>query len=318
MTITNNRREQMLRVARLYYIDGIEQNQIAKKEMVSRATVSRLLATARDKGFVTIKVNDDLRDAQVLGDQLEKIYPKVTFKVASTSQDDTKTKQNRVASLAAKYLDTIVKSGDIIGVGSGEEVFQVSQLLETKSVQDVTVTALTGIFDSENYPTHQNDIMSLFVKKYHATERVRPLPIIFNDLSTKKMVEKEKHIKYLEKLSRLSNIVLFTVNDLEHSSLLDNQNYLSDQEKSDIISTASGEILAHYIDFNGKPVNQNLDMRTVSLPLNNLHFKDNGIIVVSDVSKYKMLYLAITKGFVSEVFIDQQTAQRLLDFDNAQ
>jgi len=30
------------------------------------------------------------------------------------------------------------------------------------------------------------------------------------------------------------------------------------------------------------------------------------------------LYLAITKGFVSEVFIDQQTAQRLLDFDNAQ
>ncbi|MFZ2381633.1 sugar-binding domain-containing protein, partial [Leuconostoc falkenbergense] len=74
----------------------------------------------------------------------------------------------------------------------------------------------------------------------------------------------------------------------------------------------------HFIDLDGKPVNQNLDLRTVSLPLNNLHFKDSGIIVVSDMSKYKMLHLAITKGFVSDVFVDQQTAQRLFDYDTNQ
>lgn len=315
MAIINNRREQMLRVARLYYIDGLEQNQIAKKEIVSRATVSRLLATAREKGFVTIKVNDDLRDAKVLAEQLAKIYPRVAFKVASTAQDDVKTKQNKVASLAAKYLGNIIKNGDIIGVGSGDEVYRVAQLLEPKPVQDVTVISLTGLFDSKKYPTYQNDIASLFAKNYQATARIRPLPIIFNELATKKMVEKERHIKYLEKLSRLSNIVLFTVNDLEHSNLLDNENYLSEQEKSDILSTASGEILSHFIDLNGNPINSNLDLRTVSLPLNNLHFKDNGLIIVSDMAKSKILHLAITKGLVSEVFVDQQTAQQLFEYD---
>ncbi len=82
----------MLRVARLYYIDGLEQGQIAKREQVSRPTVSRLLALAREQGFVTITVNDDLRDGQVLKEALAQTYPTVAFTVVSTAQDDQKTK----------------------------------------------------------------------------------------------------------------------------------------------------------------------------------------------------------------------------------
>lgn len=94
----------MLRIARLYYIEGLEQNQIAKKEGISRPTVSRLLATAREKGFVSIRVNDDLRDTQVLAEQLKTIYSYVEFNVISTAQDDSKIKIKKVAAATAVYF----------------------------------------------------------------------------------------------------------------------------------------------------------------------------------------------------------------------
>src|SRR6266498_681463 len=45
-------------VARLYYLDGLGQNEVAKFVKVSQAKVSRLLALARERGIVRITVAD--------------------------------------------------------------------------------------------------------------------------------------------------------------------------------------------------------------------------------------------------------------------
>src|SRR3954463_8218693 len=43
-------------VARLYYLDGLGQNEVAKLANVSQAKVSRLLALAKERGIVRITV----------------------------------------------------------------------------------------------------------------------------------------------------------------------------------------------------------------------------------------------------------------------
>ena len=45
-------------IARLYYLDGLGQNEVAKFAKVSQAKVSRLLALARERGIVRITVAD--------------------------------------------------------------------------------------------------------------------------------------------------------------------------------------------------------------------------------------------------------------------
>lgn len=56
-------------IARLYYVDGLGQAEVAQFAKVSQAKVSRLLALARDRGIVRITVSDydpqrgDLEDA---------------------------------------------------------------------------------------------------------------------------------------------------------------------------------------------------------------------------------------------------------------
>ncbi|MBZ6010993.1 sugar-binding transcriptional regulator [Leuconostoc gelidum] len=306
----------MLRIARLYYIEGLEQNQIAKKEGISRPTVSRLLATAREKGFVSIRVNDDLRDTQVLAEQLKTIYSYVEFNVISTAQDDSKIKIKKVAAATAVYLHKLIKNGDIIGIGTGKSIYEVAKQLNIKNVKDVEILPLAGIFSSQNYQSFYAEIVTFFSKAYNTAAQPLPLPIVFDELKTKLVVENEKHIRYLEKLARVANIAIFTVNDLKNSSLLHNSTYISEKEKQNIETQAIGEVLAHFININGTAVNQDLDNRTVSLSLENIRYKEHSVVVIDNVGQVPILYTLLKFKLVNQVFVDQQTAQALLEFED--
>src|SRR3954451_8968855 len=50
--------DQLRLAARLYYIDGLGQSEVARFAKVSQAKVSRLLALARERGIVRITVAD--------------------------------------------------------------------------------------------------------------------------------------------------------------------------------------------------------------------------------------------------------------------
>ena len=47
---------QMYRIAKMYYMDGLTQEQIAAAESISRSQISRLLTQARSRGIVEITV----------------------------------------------------------------------------------------------------------------------------------------------------------------------------------------------------------------------------------------------------------------------
>ena len=47
---------QMYRIAKMYYTDGLTQEQIAASESISRSQISRLLTQARSRGIVEITV----------------------------------------------------------------------------------------------------------------------------------------------------------------------------------------------------------------------------------------------------------------------
>lgn len=303
----------MLRVARLYYIDGLEQGQIAKREQVSRPTVSRLLALAREQGFVSITVNDDLRDGQVLKEALAQTYPTVAFTVVSTAQDDQKTKLVKVSAALAKVLQAIIKSGDIIGLGAGPAVQLAAAQLEHKMVADVEVLPLTGLFDNANLPSYQTENVALFAQAYQTAPRLLPLPVVFNDLTTKEAVEKEGYIRYLKKLGRLANVAVFSVETLATSGFYQSSHYLRDSEKKTVAARSVGEVLAHFIDQEGQVVDESLDLRTSSISFKNLQYKDHAMVLVSDLKAVAALAALLKRHVVTDVFIDQQSAQALLD-----
>lgn len=303
----------MLRLARLYYVEGVSQNQLAEREGISKATVSRMLSLARENGFVTVTVNDGLRDANVLANQLRDIYPDVQFTVIPTSHNDRTEILDKVALATAHYLDNLIKNGDIIGFGGSEILNMIAKYLTPKDVRDVVALSLTGIIVNPNCESIAYQTGVKLANAYQTDANFLPLPIIFDDIAAKELVEKEGLIRHLEKLGRLANIALISLDSIEDSSFLNQMNYFKDEQKRKITEKAVGDILGHFVNNNGEIIDPTLDERVVTTPLNNLKHKEYSIATVHKVETVPTLKAALKAGYCNKVFIDQYSTQVLLD-----
>lgn len=306
----------MLRLARLYYVEGVSQNQLAKREGISKATVSRMLSLARENGFVTITVNDSLRDARALSKQLHSLFPNAEFNVVPTSQNDRAEIHEKVSMAVAKYLDDLVKNGDIIGFGGSETLSMIAQHLNPKNVRDVVVLSLMGMITDPKCEAFAYNTGVKLADAYQADANFLPLPVIFDNVDAKGIVEKEDHIRYLEKLGRLSNIALLSLDSIEDSLFLNRTSFFKDEQRQAIKNEAVGDLLGHFIDKNGDIIDPDLDERVVTTTLSNLKQKECSIVAVHKVETVSALNAVLKGGYCNHVFIDQYSAQVLLDADN--
>lgn len=266
---------------------------------------------------MTITVNDHLRDAQTLSNQLTNLYNDVDFTVVSTSQDDQKMKLERVCESATDYLNNLIKNGDIIGLGLGQSILQVAKGLLPKTVRDVEVVQLDGIFTDPVDHFMGLEALSQFSQAYNAMVQLLPLPIMFADPKNKALAEQENHVRYVEKLGRVSNIAIFSIEDVSQSHFLNNDNYFTATEQQQVQDQAVGEVLSHFIDCNGNPVVSEIEQRTVSIPLENLRYKEHSMVIVNKTTQVTALATVLRSGYANEVFIDQQSAQLLLEMNHA-
>ena len=115
----------MVRVCDLYYNQGISQQQIAKDLNLSRPTVSRVLALAREQGIVKISIsNVDAVEHWELERKLEKEYGLQEVIIVGENSSEDKMKE-ALGEAAARYLEYTIKDGNTVGVSMGSTLYEV-------------------------------------------------------------------------------------------------------------------------------------------------------------------------------------------------
>lgn len=199
-----------LRVAEMYYQDNESQSVIAESLNISRPTVSRLLQYAKDAGIVKIQIINPVVSIQVLAEKLQAKYG-IEFHVVPNKYVGTTAIQDSVGKYAADYLTTIVKPQDIIGIGWGKTIHSVTKHLDDQFVPGVRVVQLKGSVSFANEKTYAHESVDELAKAYHVTPEYLPLPVIFDNVTTKQMVEQDRYINNILMLGKRANVALFTV-----------------------------------------------------------------------------------------------------------
>src|SRR5215218_6620539 len=117
MTHYPGSREQVVKAARMHFLDGRTQDDVARVLGTSRSNVSRMLSTARSLGIVEIRIQDGLgRDAD-LEQALRERFGLAHVRVAAFHPHaDAVT---AAANLAAEWLDDRLRDGQILGLSWG-------------------------------------------------------------------------------------------------------------------------------------------------------------------------------------------------------
>ncbi|OZG55592.1 DNA-directed RNA polymerase sigma-70 factor [Bifidobacterium tissieri] len=302
-----------LRVAKLYYQQDYSQNEIAKIMSISRPTVSRLLQYARDMGLVRIEISDPMTDATEMADGIQQRYGLHKVIVVPIQGVAPKDQLDTVAQAAALYLEGIVRDDDVIGIGWGRTLYSIGSHLAPKDVRRVSVVQIKGSVSNTESNNYGFESANAFANAFHTLPQYLPLPVIFEHIQTKELVERETYIRRIIDMGRRANIAVFTVGTVRDSALLFRLGYLTGEEQHRLQEVAVGDVISRFIDTHGNPADEDINRRTVGIDLDDLRAKPHSILVVASPSKVPATHGALVAGYANTLVIDQVSAAELLD-----
>ena len=301
-----------IEAARLYYQSDYSQQDIAARLGVSRPTVSRLLQFAKEQGYVRIDIVDPHEDLDVLSRDLQHKYGLDTVLVCYSPLNTYEEIKKHITKLTADYLYETIQDKDIIGVTWGTTMHAVAMQLQPKSVKGVEVVQLKGGVSHSHVNTYAADTVNLFAEAYQTVARYLPLPVIFDNIALKRIVEEDRHINRIIELGKQANIAVFTVGTVKEDALLFRLGYFSEAEQKLLKKNGAGDICSRFFDKDGNICSEEINNRTVGIDLYELRKKEKSILVAGGQRKVEAIQAALAGKYANILVTDQFTAQALL------
>lgn len=309
------RSQQALKVSRFYYEHNYDQSKIAKLMGLSRPTVSRLLQFAKDSGFVQITIKDPFNDTVSLAKQIEDKYNIDKAIVTYVPTTDYKMVLEGLGKAGAEYLEGIVQDNDSIGITWGETMGYVARNLNSDSntQENVRIIELKGSDSNSKVNNYSHEIVSDFANAFNTRIENLPLPVIFSNNETTKMVKKDDQIKKILNDGKETNIALYTVGTVRSDALLFNLGYLKDDEVEKLKRESVGDICSRFITSKGEIADDSVNDRTIAIELDELKNKKYSILIAGGEQKTNAIKAALTGGYSNVLVTDSITAQELLN-----
>lgn len=309
------RTELLVKVAKLYYENDYSQEMIAKKLGLSRPYISKLLNEAKDAGIVRIQVIDPLNMETPLEQKFRERFRLEKVHIVPTSEDSGSLM--KLGLEAARYLDTVLHDGDVIGLSWGSTIHACSKsLTQRNDLKNISTVQLCGGLSNANKNDFSTEIANNFSTALGAVSYVMPFPAVMDSKKMKDILQKDHNIKKIDQYGHDANIALVTMGAFGLKNALVHAGYINLEEMQALSRKgAVGDVCSHLIDIHGNIVDKALDERTVAVPLDIIRQKKYRIGVAQGLSKVDSILGALNGGIVNVMITNEETAEWVLKQD---
>jgi DNA-binding transcriptional regulator LsrR (DeoR family) len=135
-------RSTLIKAARMYFLDGRGQDDIARVLGTSRSNVSRMLSAARAQGLVEIRVHDQVPRDSDLEQALRERFGLTHARVAGFSPGADAL--DAVGELSAQWLDESLHDGQVLALSWGTTLQAVVNAVAVDQPRSVEIVPLVG------------------------------------------------------------------------------------------------------------------------------------------------------------------------------
>lgn len=302
----------MVRCSWLYYAEGLTQQEIAERLGISRLRVNRLLKLARETGVVQISIHHPgVRLAELEG-RLQRRFGLPRAVVVPAPADPGQLKRT-LGRAAATYLERALRPGDCLGVTWGTTISEAAQQLAPRTVPDLRVVQMTGGLTPDAGEINPFDVARRIADVLGARCYYLYTPMFVSRPEVCEALMSERFVAQVLEQARRATHVLSGVGEMGPTSTFYRFGYL-DKETMDELAArgAVGSMLARFYDAEGRPVDSDLDRRTVAIRLEELRAIPDVILVAGGAEKVAAILGALRGGYVKTLITDATTARMLL------
>jgi DNA-binding transcriptional regulator LsrR (DeoR family) len=301
-----------VRVAWLYYVEGLTQAQIARALALSRAKVIRLLAAARESGVVRIRIDARGSEQIALERRLCHAFGLDEATVVPAPVDEAATAA--VVGLAAgTYLRDQVRAGMSIGVGWGQTLSMSLKAIGGESFDRVSVISLLGGM-THSRAINPSAVARRMADAFGADCYQLTAPVFVADEATRKALWAEPALHDLLQRARRVDIALVSVGDVSADATLFREGLLPRTELASLRAAgAVGDVLCHFLDAEGRVVDHPVTRRVIAVGLDDLRRAPKIVIAAGGARKVAAVRAALTATRARVLITDEAAARGLLD-----
>lgn len=301
----------MLRAAELYHIERLTHAQIAEQMATSRWTVGRLLEQAREVGIIRITIEHPLARHHELEAQLRQQFG-VREALVVPSQADSNGTAQAVWRAAAQYLSSLRPRPGVLGVSWGRTTAGVADALADGWNAGVTVVQTNGGLALDG-AGHVSAALRTIAERGPGRARMIPAPTIVQSVDLARALVRDPAVAGTLALAASAHTILYSPGSATSSSVLVDSGYLDVDEVAQLQHRGVvGDVLSHFVDANGRVVDEELDARTISIELDSLRRCPNSIAVASGASKLPATRAVLAAGLCTTIITDAELANALL------
>ena len=338
--------------ASMYYVQGETMEVIAHHLRVSRSTVSRLLARARQEGVVRVTLVQP-GGAGSLEGRMTQAFGVRTHIVPVREGTTEIHRLQQVASVAAAHMVDLIEAlaeqagnggpqvqdpagsggegsvqgrgsgGVVVGVAWGTTMSEVSAALPSRSVPGLTVVQLNGASDPVREGPSAGEVLSRMRLSLGARTISFPVPAFFDHVATREAMWSERSVKRVLAVTRRASLAVFGVGALDAlNGALPSQVYegghLTARDQAVLRrQNVVGDVCTVLLRSDGSWRDVTLNARATGPTPAQLSRIPRRLCVAAGTGKARALLAALRARTATELVVDDATARAVLELAEA-
>ncbi|MBU0703855.1 MAG: sugar-binding transcriptional regulator [Chloroflexi bacterium] len=306
--------EMMLRAARLYYEDGLTQQQVAEELEVSRPQVSRLLTRARAENVVRISIVDPFATFEELESRLAATFGLNEAVVTTGEGLSGESLRRHIGLAAAGYLRNVLNDGLKVGVGWGRTLHAVAGALGDERHAHIQVFPLIGGMGQVSASFQVNDLARRVAEAFGGTGQALYAPAFVSDPQARDALLRHPDVRMVMEAWDSLDMALVGIGHFafQRQSSMFFAEYTDASLFQELEQRgAVGDLCGRFFDIQGKHCI--LEPEVIGISLEQLRALNHVVGIAGGEEKVAAILGALNNGYLNVLITDTDTAQKVLE-----
>jgi deoxyribonucleoside regulator len=301
-----------MRIAWMYYVEGLTQNEIADRLGIGRVTVVRNINEALKQREVKIWITGDVAECLELEAQL-KDQLGLDDAVVVPEPANAENTSRVIGNAAGMYITDQLHDDFCLGVGWGATLYASLQTLAPREFQNMDVVSmLGGIVQAKRF--NPAEFAWQFANTVNANCYLLTAPAVVDSEETRRALVERCGLNEVMRRSENMDMVLLSVGTISASSTTFRFGFLSEDERKSIINAgAIGDVLYNFFNKHGELVDHPINKRVMSMPLERMKRVPKRVIISGGNEKVDAIRAGMKLVNANVLITNEGVARRLLE-----